>query len=168
MSKHRIIGLIVLIALAIMTGQFCLNYYQSSRHHLQTYRSAPVAPLNQSKLNADNAPKVETTRSLIESNLDVIPETVPAVSAWIVQMAILSNQVSAQKLLQQLKALGFEAFIATCTLQGKSAYRVALGPFTQQQLALDALMTAQEKLKMTGILKQYTIGSEDENEFSAI
>jgi cell division septation protein DedD len=162
MNKHRIIGLIVLIAIAVIAGQYCLNYYKGSRHHLQAYRSPPLAPLDDNLTSPSNAPKVQEVETLVEQHFDIMPEKVPSVPAWIVQVAILSNETSAKTLTKQLKNLGFDAFISPLSLQNKAVYRVAAGPFTQQQLAVSALTTIQENLKITGILKQYTIGDNKE------
>lgn len=166
MNKHRIIGLIVLLAIAVLLGQYLLNYYQGRTSHLQVYRSPPLAPLNAKMTSPDNAPKIQTTEVLLEKHFDSVPENVPAVPAWIVQVAILSNDASAQALLSQLKNLGLDAFILPTSLQGKSVYRIVAGPFTQQVLAVNALTTIQEHLKVTGILKQYTVGDAKETDSS--
>lgn len=162
MNKHRIIGLIVLMAVAVMIGQYCLNYSKGNRHAFQTRRSLPIAPLDKNMTAPDNAPRVQSTETLIEEHFDTSIENVAVVPAWIVQVAILSSETSAQRLTQQLKELGLDAFLSPMQLQGKAVYRVAAGPFTQQTLALSALSAIQEKLKVTGILKPYTIGEPKE------
>ena len=157
MNKHRIVGIIVLIALAVIGGQFFLSY-QKANHHLQAYRSPPVAPLAAKMTTPENAPNVQSAESLMEEHFDATPDVVPAVPAWVVQIASLTNEAAAQKLLAQLKGLGLDAFILTLSVQGTPTFRVCAGPFTDQPLAITALSTIQQSLKMTGILKQYIPG----------
>lgn len=159
MNKHRIVGIIVLVALAVIVGQFVLNY-QTANHHLQAYRSPPVKPLTASMMAPENAPKVQSTETLMEEQFDATPDIVPAVPAWVVQIASLTNEAAAQKLLAQLKGLGFDAFIFNLSVQGTPTFRVCAGPFTDQSQAITALSTIQGRLKITGILKQYIPGDE--------
>lgn len=157
MNKHRIVGLIVLIALVVLGGQFFFSY-QTTSHPLQAYRSPPVAPLPEKMTTPESAPSVQSAETLMEEHFNAAPDVVPAVPAWVVQIASLTNKAAAQTLLAQLKALGFDAFIFTLSIQSKPTFRVCAGPFTQQSLAITALGTIQESLKMTGILKQYIPG----------
>ena len=157
MNKHRIVGLVVLIALVVIAVQFFLSY-QKTNYHLQTHRSPPVAPLSAKQTTPENAPVVKSTEALMEKHFDSVPDSVSATPAWIVQIASLTNEAAAQKLLSQLKAAGFDAFIFTLSVQDKPTFRVCAGPFTDQSLAITALSSIQENLKMTGILKQYIPG----------
>jgi DedD protein len=157
MNKHRIVGFIVLSALVVIGVQFFLTY-QKTNHSLQAYRSPPIAPLSAKLTSPNNAPSIQSAEAVMERNFDNAPDVVPAVPAWIVQIASLSNESAAQTLLTQLKSLGFDAFIFPFTLQDKQSFRVCAGPFTEQSLAITALSTIQERLKITGILKQYIPG----------
>ncbi len=157
MNKHRIVGFIVLVALVVISVQFFLTY-QRAKHPLQAYRSPPIAPLTANLTTPNNAPSVQSAETIMEKDFDGAPDIAPAVPAWIVQVASLSNESAAQILLAQLKALGFDAYIFPFTLQDKQSFRVCVGPFTEQSLAVSALSTVQEKLKITGILKQYIPG----------
>lgn len=157
MNKNRVVGLVVLIALAVIFVQFFLGYQKTNRP-LQAYRSPPVAPLQEKMRATENAPSVQSAETLMEEHFDAAPDIVPATPAWVVQIASLTNQVAAETLLSKLKSLGYDAFIVTLSVQDKPAYRVSVGPFTDQSLALDALSDIQESLKMTGILKQYIVG----------
>ncbi|MES2204310.1 MAG: SPOR domain-containing protein [Pseudomonadota bacterium] len=156
MNKHRIVGLIVLIALAVIAAQFFISYQKT--YPLQTHRSPPVAPLEEKSMSPENAPKVQSTETLMEEHFDAVPDRVVATPAWVVQIASLTNQSKAQALLDQLKSLGFDAFIFNLSGQGTSTFRICAGPFTDRSLAITALSQIQERLKMTGILKQYIPG----------
>ena len=156
MNKHRIVGLLVLLALAVIFVQFFLSYEKANHH--QGYRSPPVAPLQEKMTTPENAPAVQSAETIIEEHFDAAPDVVPATPAWIVQIASLTNETAAQTLLTKLKSLGFDAFILSLSVQGKPTFRVCAGPFTDQSLAINALSTIQESLKITGILKQYIPG----------
>ncbi len=156
MNKHRIVGLIVLIALAIISVQFFISYQKT--YPLQTHRSPPVAPLEEKSISPENAPKVQSVDTLMEEHFDETPDVISTTPAWVVQIASLTNDATAQKLPDQLKALGFDAFILNLSVQGTPTFRICAGPFTDRSLAITALSTIQESLKMTGILKQYIPG----------
>lgn len=161
MNKHRVVGLIVLLALAVIGWQFFLSYQKLSHNNapLQAYRSPPIAaPLQPQMTSADNAPSIQSAEALMEEHFASTPDVATAVPAWIVQVASLSNEAAAQTLMNQLKASGFDAFIFSLVIQGKQSFRVCAGPFTEQQLAIATLSTIQERLKITGILKQYIPG----------
>lgn len=156
MNKHRIVGLIVLIALSIIFVQFFISYQKA--YPLKMHHSPPVAPLENKETSPENAPKVQSAETLMEDHFDTAPDVVPATPAWVVQVASLTNKASAQKLLDQLKALGADAFILELSSQDSPTFRICAGPFTDRSLAINAIGTIQESLKMTGILKQYTPG----------
>lgn len=158
MNKHRIIGLIVLLAVIVMGVQFLLSYQKIGGLHtrLQAYRSPPVPPLQPEMTSPEHAPAIQSADALMQERFDTTADPVPAVPAWIVQVASLSTETSAQILLAQLQKLGLDAFIYASSSQGQPSYRVCAGPFTQQQVAVAALSTIAKSLKITGILKQYT------------
>lgn len=158
MNKHRIIGFIVLLALVMMGIQFLLSYQKmSSLHsHLQAYRAPPEPPLSAEMTSARHAPTIQSTDVLVQEHFGMTADPIPAVPAWIVQVASLSNEASAEALLARLKEVEQDAFIYPLLLQGQQTYRVCVGPFTQQQVAVEALSAVAKSLKITGILKQYT------------
>ncbi len=52
----------------------------------------------------------------------------PAAGGWIVQVASLTKAASAQRLVDELKAKGFNAFITPSQVEDKAYHRVRLGP----------------------------------------
>jgi murein L,D-transpeptidase YcbB/YkuD len=58
----------------------------------------------------------------------VAPPEQPAAGGWVVQVASLTNPAGAQRLVDELQAKGFGAFITRSQVEGKAYHRVRLGP----------------------------------------
>ncbi|MCD8499933.1 MAG: SPOR domain-containing protein [Gammaproteobacteria bacterium] len=157
MSKHRMIGFVVLLAILVIIGQYFLNGFHSGKHHLHVFRSPPIELLDPKDMTPDNAPKVQSTETLIDQRTEDIPSPQQAITtlAWTVQVVTVRKHDSAKSVLKQLQSEGFDAFISPTSLQGAPVYRVVAGPFLEHQAAIDALAIIQKKLNMTGILKSY-------------
>jgi len=64
------------------------------------------------------------------------PESALPGAAWAVQLAALSNQDSASKMVSDLKTRGYAAFILEYRSGGKVLYRVRVGPEAQRERAV--------------------------------
>ena len=64
------------------------------------------------------------------------PESAPPGAGWAVQLAALSNQDSARKMVSDLKTRGYAAFILEYRSGGKVLYRVRVGPEAQRERAI--------------------------------
>lgn len=64
------------------------------------------------------------------------PESAAPGAGWAVQLAALSNQDSARKMVSDLKTRGYAAFILEYRSGGKVLYRVRVGPETQRERAV--------------------------------
>jgi DedD protein len=64
------------------------------------------------------------------------PESAPPGAGWAVQLAALSNQDSALKMVSDLKTRGYAAFILEYRSGGKVLYRVRVGPEAQRERAV--------------------------------
>ena len=65
-----------------------------------------------------------------------VPEPVAAGGGWAVQLAALSSQDSARKMVSDLKTRGYAAFILEYRSGGKVLYRVRVGPEAQKERAV--------------------------------
>lgn len=159
MTKHRIIGFVVLLAILVIIGQYFLNGFHSGKRHLHVFRSPPIELLDSKEITPDNAPKVQSTETLIEQRSDDIslPQQAMSGLAWTVQVVTVRKQDSAKSVLKQLQNAGFDSFISPVSLPEGPLYRVLAGPFLEHQAAIDAIGIIQKKLNMTGILKSYDI-----------
>ena len=68
-----------------------------------------------------------------------VPVAGSAAGGWVVQVASLANAASAQRLVDELKAKGFSAFVTQSQVEGKSYHRVRLAPVSTRAEA-DAMV----------------------------
>lgn len=74
-----------------------------------------------------------------------------AVSAWVIQAGSFSSRANADKLVRQLRAKSFSAFVAQATVRGKLVFRVRIGPETSRREAEKTLARLNRKLGARGI-----------------
>ena len=75
---------------------------------------------------ADESISLHEPRDVRPENLMMDEDGMPI--AWTLQVATLSSKVAADKLLQELLASDYKAYIARVTRNEKSLYRVCIGP----------------------------------------
>ncbi len=78
-----------------------------------------------------------------------------ATSAWVVQVGSFGSQANATKLRDQLRGGGLSAFVETVTVQGKSAYRVRVGPETSKKRAQAAQQKVKEQFGVNGFVTRH-------------
>ncbi|MBL1141319.1 MAG: hypothetical protein HND53_04725 [Proteobacteria bacterium] len=76
-------------------------------------------------------------------------------SAWVVQLGSFSDKVNADKLNLRLRKEGFPAFVEPLTKNGKTTYRVRVGPEILRSDADDLLKRVKAKMKLDGIVLSY-------------
>lgn len=79
----------------------------------------------------------------------------PAPSAWVVQIASLTNSKRALELKGKLKKRGFSAFVEEITRDGKRFYRVRVGPELKQAEAVQLQRKITKKMKLDGKVMRY-------------
>ncbi len=166
MNKHRIIGLLVIIALVVITTEFLLNYRKPD--------IAPSVELSPPEAVQDQA--VIVGEPLVMDQVpsqeqEVVPMAVPLVDnavedkkltavrneqAWVVQVASYSDQPRADKLVAALKAKLFDAFSYSVKSNGKAYIRVCVGPVATRQNAELVKAELLEKTKLAGFVNPYT------------
>ncbi|MCX2976298.1 SPOR domain-containing protein [Candidatus Marimicrobium litorale] len=75
---------------------------------------------------ADEATSAHAARDVRPENLMMDEDGIPI--AWTLQVATLSNKVAADKLLKELLARDYKAYITKVTRNEKNLYRVCIGP----------------------------------------
>ncbi len=85
------------------------------------------------------------------------PEVEKAVglSAWVVQLGSFSSKVNADKLNLNLRKSGFPAFVEPIKQDGKTAYRVRVGPELLRADADKLLVQIKKKMDLEGIVLRY-------------
>ena len=76
-------------------------------------------------------------------------------SAWIVQLGSFSSQENAEKMNKDLRKAGFAAFVEPIKKQGKTVYRVRVGPELLKPDAEKILKDIKSKMKLDGIVLSY-------------
>lgn len=137
-----------------------------------------VEDLNNAEQSTDNANEHEVTK-----NIEVKPENIPSdatkaekpttsitkqaaqkkiikekqvgLTAWVVQLGSFSSKVNADKLNLTLRKEGFPAFVEPLTSEGKTSYRVRVGPEILRADADLLLKNIKSKMKLDGIVLNY-------------
>jgi DedD protein len=73
----------------------------------------------------------------------------PSPGAFAVQLGSFSNRDNANRLVREMTAKGFAAFVAPITSNGRELYRVRVGP-TRDRAAAEALATQLRRIGQTG------------------
>ena len=94
-------------------------------------------------------PKPKTTAPVAK------PKPRPSPTAWIIQVASLTNQANAGKLVEKLRKADLPAQMERVKLGGKQHYRVRVGPEVDHRLAKKMLAKIKKDFKLTPKLMRY-------------
>ena len=163
MNKHRIIGLLVIIALIVITTEFLLNY---RKPEVATPSILPPAAIIQEQAivtedPVTEQPVVEQPLPVAEPLVDNAAEDKKLIAtrneqAWVVQVASYSDQPRADKLVATLQAKAFDAFSYSIVTNSKTYVRVSVGPVATKQDAEVLKAQLLEKAKLAGFVNPYT------------
>lgn len=76
-------------------------------------------------------------------------------SAWIIQLGSFTDEKNAQALHKELKEEGFSAFIESSKKNGKTSYRVRVGPEIKRANAYMLLKKIQDSMNINGFVVRY-------------
>jgi len=79
-------------------------------------------------------------------------------TAWVIQVGSFSNRDNAEKLVQQIREMKYAAFMEQADVDGKTHYRVKVGPEVDRKLADKMLVSLNKDLKalnLKGTVKSY-------------
>ncbi|MCW8904328.1 SPOR domain-containing protein [Sedimenticola sp.] len=79
-------------------------------------------------------------------------------TAWVIQVGSFSNRENAEKLVQQIREMKYAAFMEQADVDGKTLYRVKVGPEVDRKLADKMLVSLNKDLKplnLKGAVKSY-------------
>lgn len=125
MLKKRLIGALILIALAII---FLPMLFDGSGNlqPVQLDIKIPDKPQTETKQSDLDNEKIVDSEKVTEAEIE--PSADKPTSGWIVQVASFSEQSNADALQEQLEKKGYTAFVATAEVNGRTWYRVRVGP----------------------------------------
>lgn len=76
-------------------------------------------------------------------------------AAWVVQVGSFGEKKNAQGLRDRLRAKGYSAFVEKYASDGKSMYRVKIGPELKREKALDLQARLQKEETLKGIVVEH-------------
>ncbi len=77
--------------------------------------------------------------------------------AWTVQLGSFVSSAGAQDLIRRLRARGFDAYLRSGLVNGKTVFRVFVGPEIDQQKVQAVQKKLEREFKLSGVVKKYTV-----------
>ncbi len=178
--KQRLVGAVVLISLAVIFIPMLLDGGNNSS--MPTFGSNipdqpdfnfepleipldPVEPLPEErprhveKVEEPAAPVAEkpaTAKAEQEKTAPSVVESKPAAKGeplrWVVQVGSFGQSANALMLREKLRKNGFNAFVEKYLDEGKTSYRVRVGPELKRETSEKQREELQRKLKIKGIV----------------
>ncbi|PVV06463.1 MAG: hypothetical protein B6D72_14475 [gamma proteobacterium symbiont of Ctena orbiculata] len=81
----------------------------------------------------------------------------PSPTAWVIQVASLTNENNAKKLVEQLREADLPAQMEKVKLNGKQHYRIRVGPEVDHRLAEKMAAKINKRFKLNPKLMQYPV-----------
>ncbi len=174
--KQRLIGALVLVFLAAILLPLVLNldgeYVVDTRTHIPDRPDIVPAEIglpkpvtnNSSSKTADQMFRFNASRDDVQKDNDggiELKAEPPGLSelgvpkSWILQIGSFSEPLTAKQLTQKLLADGYRAYSRQSTTQGKSIYRVYVGPKIRKQDMLDEKNAIERKHKVKTLLLRF-------------
>lgn len=116
----------------------------------------PDAPAAE-KPSADKVTKPETkpVEKPVAAPVTTTATKKPVVSGWAVQLGSFSVQKNALKLRDSLRKKGYASFVEEYTSNGKTSYRVRVGPELTRELASELKKKLKAETKLDGFVVEF-------------
>jgi DedD protein len=149
-NKHRIIGAIVLLALAVI---FLPMLFQHSPGPKIRVSDIPAAPAVLEVTKPDNLPAPVLAAPETQKN---------SPAAWTLQLGSFANKTAATDLVKRLRARGYPTYTQEFKMNNTIVTRVYVGPEFDQQKLKNNAAKIEELLKLKGTVIQFKsiIGAE--------
>jgi DedD protein len=179
MSKHRLIGLIVLAAIVIIAIQLLPSHQQGREDSGAITATIPNEPALSIAQPTDQKVVVPPTGDgegdqVIDQYLDgdrpltETAEQAPAEevtpnpseqynSGWVVQLASYNGDKYADALINKLKSTGYDAFTYKTVVHDAQVVRVYVGPVTSRQEAAQLTSQLTNAVGIKGIITRYEV-----------
>lgn len=161
-QQQRLIGAIVLVALAVIIIPALLDGsgYKSRHEKEITIPPKPEFPvLVEKKVKPVESPVDQRKKQIQEKKKSeskppkVGKETKKPIEGWVVQVGTFSNKENAHKLRDDIRKKKHHAFVEKQDINGKTNFRVRVGPFITRKAA-DAM---KDRLAKSMKLKGYVV-----------
>ncbi len=165
--KRRLVGATVLVSLIVIFVPMLLEgepvvevgiFKSNVPTQTDDDFSSRVLPLASTVVTP--APLIDDRTEEAEASAKPKKPSKPRVglSAWVIQVGSFSNRDNAEGLVEKLQAKKFPAFLEQTEVEGKTLFRVRVGPEIDEKLAqklLKNLNKTLKPLKLKGSLKKY-------------
>lgn len=177
---HRVVGALVLIALAVIFVPMVLDF-RKDYGRVITGTNIPEKPdeyqIKEVPLNppssipppaaeaaAEDAPSSEPAAKTPETrgNRKPLPENTGSgdggdapVDGWVVQVGSFSDQENAAALRDKLQAEGYSAYVDRVTVEGAAVWRVGVGPVAEESRGNRLREELARKLDLHGLVRRY-------------
>ena len=116
----------------------------------------PVAPVSLlSKTAAKPVTSKESSPKPAEPKVAITKPPAKPIVSWVIQVGSFAKQENANNLVKQLRAMKFAAFMEKVVVDGKTRYRVRVGPEVDQKKAQQMQAQIEKKFKLKGKLERY-------------
>lgn len=141
--KQRIIGAIVLLALAIIFLPMLLQESRGTKIELQKMPPKPAAP------------KVQVPQQIAPIKLQS-PQQMPATTpAWSLQLGAFANEKNAKALLAKLQKAGYPAYAQSQNGQAGKILRVYVGPEVERNKLQAEASKLEQQMQLKGSIVPY-------------
>lgn len=132
--KQRLVGAIVLIALAVIFLPMLLDGSGQPESHTV---GVEIPERVEAPASQFDAPDVESELSAGEPEPAIDSEAAgePAASGWVVQVGSFAREANAVVLRDRLRDEGFAAFVSEGVADGEPVWRVRVGPLAEESEA---------------------------------
>ena len=138
-----------------ISAKVSTNASESNTEEQKAPEKNTAAPTME-KTVADKKPvtgkSTEPTSKEIEKPATTVAVTKPVVSGWAVQLGSFSVQKNAIKLRDSLRKKGYASFVEDSTKNGKTSYRVRVGPELTRELADELKKKLKAETKIDGFV----------------
>ena len=108
--------------------------------------SSKVKTTPKSKVTPKSKPSLKSAASLTAQGIPV---------GWVVQVGSFQARERAEQLNKRLKKDGYKAFVHTAVIDGKSVYRVLVGPKIDKNMAIKSKAKLDAKLKVSALIRKF-------------
>ena len=172
--KRRLVGAVVLVSLAVIFLPMLLEERQGREVRIETsnipakpavdegYRSKVrplpddeplIPPLSLDEQDVAMTAPAETPAAA--PGREPAPEPRVGLSAWVVQVASLSNRDNAKRLVADLRKRGHAAFLEQVYVNGKNLFRIRVGPEVDRKRAERMVQEIHKQFKLKGQVIRY-------------
>lgn len=160
--KQRLVGAIVLIALAVIFLPMLLDG-SGGPEQLQVGVDipepveAPESGFEQPDVESELAAGASASQGGAGSGESAGTATAdePAVTGWVVQVGSFSKEANAMVLRDRLQDKGFAAFVSSGSADGKPVWRVQVGPFPEESEARDIARRLEDERDRPALVMSY-------------